>query len=346
MSALLERARASGPAIEQAQVTRPKAEPAPVEQHQVELGPITMQYASVGKGPAVLLCHGWPETWRSWRHQMTALATAGFRAIAPDMRGFGGTSAPIEVVDYTIFNHVGDMVALLDHLKIAEAVIVGHDWGASIAWHAALLRPDRFRAVVGMSVPWAPRGPVGHGALLRRPGLERFYMNYFQTQGRAEAELARDVARTMRLMMVGLSGDATRAWDGMVPHGGLLAAFEEPRVLPSWLEESELAHLTTVFARTGFRGGLNWYRNLDRNWALLAPFAGQPIRQPALFVAGSRDPVLGFPGLQRAVANLKAGVPNLRDDIRLAGGHWIQQERPREVNEALLGFLAGLPPKR
>lgn len=314
-----------------------------VERQKVELGPIDLHYASAGRGPTVLLCHGWPETWRSWRHQLQALAAEGYRAIAPDMRGFGATSAPVNVDDYTVLNHVGDMVALLDHLKVASAVIVGHDWGAAVAWHAALLRPDRFRAVVGMSVPWAPRGPASHGALLRRTGLERFYMTYFQTQGRAEAELGRDVARSLRLVMHGLSGEAARPWDGMVPHDGLLAAFEEPRRLPAWLDEMELAAMVESFERSGFRGGLNWYRNLDRNWALMAPFAGQPIRQPALFVAGTQDPVLGFPGLKRAAADLKAGIPNLRADLRLACGHWVQQERPREVNEALLDFLGALP---
>jgi pimeloyl-ACP methyl ester carboxylesterase len=304
---------------------------------------IRMHVAEAGEGPAVLLCHGFPEAWHSWRHQLHALAEAGYRAIAPDMRGYGGTEAPAAVEDYTILHLVGDMVGLLDALGLEQAAIVGHDWGAPVAWNAALLRPDRFRAVAGLSVPYAPRGPASAFELLRRAGRHRFYQLYFQAPGVADAELRRDPALTLRRTFWSLSGDAPEGerWSPDLPEGGFLASLHEPPALPAWMPEAELALYAETYRRTGFRGGLNWYRNIERNWALMAPFQGAPVRVPALFIAGKRDPVMGWTG--KAVEALPRTATALRGQVLVeTAGHWVQQEAAAEVNAALLGFLRGL----
>ncbi|HXZ15511.1 MAG TPA: alpha/beta hydrolase, partial [Roseiarcus sp.] len=297
--------------------------------------------------------HGWPESWYSWRHQLNALAEAGFRAVAPDMRGYGQTDRPDPIEAYTLFHLVGDMVALVPALGAERAVIVGHDWGAPVAWHAALFRPDVFRAVAALSVPFRPRGSVRPTSAMPRTERSFFYQLYFQEPGWAEAEFERDPRTTIRRLLYSASGDVPRgpsadepgdAAPGMVPRsGGLLTRLIDPPSLPSWLTEADVAFYANEFARTGFRGGLNWYRNIDRNWELMAPFAGLKVTVPALYVAGDRDLVVGFPGAAQLIANLKTFVPSLSETIMLPGcGHWTQQERPEAVNAALLKFLRGL----
>jgi pimeloyl-ACP methyl ester carboxylesterase len=314
------------------------------EHRYADVNGIRLHYAEAGQGPAVLLCHGWPELSHSWRHQIPALAAAGYRALAPDMRGYGESGAPSEIGDYTILHLVGDMVGLLDRLAIAEAAIVGHDWGAPVAWHAALLRPDRFRAVVAMSVPHTGRPPRAPLETLRERGFHGFYWLYFQAPGQAEAELERDVARSLRLIYHAASGDVPEDWHwrAVVPEGGgLLDTALEPAAAPAWLPAGDFEHYVAAFRRGGFRGGLNWYRNIDRNWALTAPFADLRIRQPALFVAGARDPTLRIGGRGDRLATMDEAVPGLRGKILIAGaGHWVQQEAAAEVNDALLRFLA------
>jgi pimeloyl-ACP methyl ester carboxylesterase len=308
-----------------------------------------MHIAEQGAGPTVVLCHGFPESWYSWRHQLSALAAAGYHAVAPDMRGYGGTDRPDAIEQYTLLHLVGDMVGLLDALGVSSAVIAGHDWGAPVAWHAALLRPDRFRAVIGLSVPFWPRGSTRPTTVMPRTDDAWFYQLYFQTPGVAEAELERDVRTTMRRILYWASGNAPSGATpaglvGMVPRlGGLLSRLGDPPTLPPWLTEADLDLYTGEFAATGFRGGLNWYRNIDRNWELLAPFAGARVAVPALYVAGDRDLVVGFPGMDRLIANLTRFAPHLRRTIMLAGcGHWTQQERPQDVTVAILEFLASL----
>jgi pimeloyl-ACP methyl ester carboxylesterase len=304
---------------------------------------ITLHVAEQGHGPLVLLCHGWPERWSSWRAQIMALAAAGFRAVAPDMRGYGDSDAPEDIAAYSILHLVGDLVALVTSLGEKNAIIVGHDWGANVAWNAALLRPDLFRAVCAMSVPFRPRGPLPPLETLRRAGLDNFYWLYFQKPGIAEAEFERDVAATLRRILYTGSGDARGQLESMFsipPGGGFLDHSQDPARLPPWLSESELADLAATFQRTGFRGGLNWYRNLDRNWELLAPWHGAKPAQPALFIAGERDGVIRGPMGQSALANLPANVPNLRGTVLIEGaGHWIQRERADAVNAALIHFL-------
>ncbi len=316
----------------------------------VETATIRIHIAEAGEGPLVLLCHGFPESWYSWRHQIDALAAAGFHAVAPDMRGYGQTEAPEAIDAYTLLHLAGDMVAILDALGEPTAVIAGHDWGAPVAWHAALLRPDRFRAVIGLSVPFRPRGKVRPTTAMPQTDSAVFYQLYFQTPGVAEAELEADVPATLRDTLLRLSGDvpALAGSDGfsMVPlTGGLRGRLNDyaARPLPPWLTQADLDFYAGEFARTGFRGGLNWYRNIDRNWALLAPFAGAQVTVPALYVAGDRDLVLAFPGAKDLVANLRAYVPALRQTIILPGcGHWTQQEWPRDVNQAMISFLRAL----
>ena len=325
-------------------------------QRMIESNGIRLNIAEQGKGPLVLLCHGFPESWYSWRHQIEALAAAGFRAVAPDMRGYGKSDAPEAIDQYTIFHLVGDLVGLLDALEAPTAVIVGHDWGANIAWHAARLRPDRFRAVVALSVPFRPRSPVRPTSVMPQTADAQFYMLYFQNPGVAEAELERDPRATVRNMLYGASGDGAAARAaavsrgaapsiGMVPRGGgMMQGPGAPATLPSWLSEADIDFYAGEFKRSGFRGGLNYYRNIDRNWELTAAFADVKVNVPALYVAGDRDMVVSFPGTAELLANLKQFVPALRNIQMLPGcGHWTQQERPGEVSTAIIDFVRGLP---
>jgi pimeloyl-ACP methyl ester carboxylesterase len=316
---------------------------------------IRMHIAEKGSGPLVLLCHGFPESWYSWRHQIEALSAAGFHVVAPDMRGYGQTEAPAAIDQYTMLHLVGDMVGLLDALGEPTAVIAGHDWGAPVAWHAAMMRPDRFRAIIALSVPFRTRMKLRPTTVMPQTDDAVFYQLHFQTPGVAEAELEHDVRAYLCGIMRRISGEYESSPGGaasfaMVPRaGGLLAMMaptgRTPPPLPAWLTEADLDFLVQEFTRTGLRGGLNWYRNIDRNWELLAPFAGARVTVPALFVAGERDPTLAFPGAAEAVAALPTYVPRLRRVIMLPGcGHWTQQERPAEVSAAMLDFLRALEP--
>ena len=316
----------------------------------VETNGIRMHIAEQGEGPLVLLCHGFPESWYSWRHQMTALADAGFHAVAPDMRGYGQTDCPAEIDQYTLLHLVGDMVGLVGALNERTAVIAGHDWGAPVAWHSALLRPDLFRGVIGLSVPYRPRSPVRPTTRMPQTDDAVFYQLYFQAPGVAEAELERDVRLTIRNVLYSGSGDgphgdrSTPGGVGMVPRsGGFLSRMRPPPSLPAWLTEADVDFYAGEFSRTGFRGGLNWYRNIDRSWELLAPFSGAVVPVPALYVAGDRDLVVAFPGMDKLIEGLKSFVPQLRRTIMLPGcGHWTQQERAAEVNAAMVEFLRAL----
>jgi len=307
---------------------------------------ITQRYAECGSGPMVLFCHGWPESWYSWRHQMLAVAAAGYRCVAPDMRGYGGTDAPQEIECYTLLDLVGDMVALVKELGETQTVVVGHDWGAPVAWHCALWRPDVFRAVVGMSVPWSPRGGIDMLSSLEKLGITRFYLQYFQKPGVAEAEFEADVRTSLRRIYYTASGDVTEKGKGfaMIPEtGGFFANTIDPQTLPTWLSQADLDWFAGEFGRTGFRGGLNWYRNLTRNWRLSSAWQGQPIRQPSMFIAGSRDGVLKFPASMQQIEAFPRTLPGIRGSHIIDGpGHWVQQERPAEVNRLLLDFLRGL----
>jgi pimeloyl-ACP methyl ester carboxylesterase len=297
-----------------------------------------------GTGPLVVLCHGFPELSYSWRHQLPALAAAGYRVLAPDQRGYGGSSRPAAVEDYDIAHLTDDVVGLLDWAGAERAVIVGHDWGAMVAWSMALYHPDRVAGVVGMSVPFVPRSEQPPIEMMRSLiGGNFFYVLYFQEPGVADADLGRDARATLRGMLAGLSGtpdagalaEIVGADDGR----GFVERLPQPDELPDWLSPADLDHYVDGFEHSGFTGPINWYRNVDRNWELAAGLPDARIGAPALFVAGAGDPVLMMtpPGV------MDGWVTDLRATVLIDGaGHWVQQERPDEVNEVLLEFLRGL----
>ncbi|MBO0863571.1 MAG: alpha/beta hydrolase [Mycobacterium sp.] len=293
--------------------------------------------------PLVLLAHGFPELAYSWRHQIPALAAAGYHVLAPDQRGYGRSSRPENISDYNIAELSADLIGLLDDVGAQTAVFVGHDWGAPVAWSTAQLHPDRVAAVVGLSVPPVPRAQVPPTQAFRKVfGDNFFYMLYFQEPGIADAELGADAATTIRRMMGGLRPPTDRAAAlRMIRPGpeGFIERLPEPDGLPSWISAQELDHYIVEFSRTGFSGGLNWYRNLDRNWEIMADPAAPTIEMSTMFVAGADDPVLGFTRRDRA-AEVVTGP--YREVIIEGAGHWLQQERPDQVNEVLLDFLNGL----
>jgi pimeloyl-ACP methyl ester carboxylesterase len=309
----------------------------------IETNGINMHLAMAGEGPLVLLCHGWPESWYSWRHQLKALAEAGYCVVAPDMRGYGQTDKPQAIDQYTLLHLTGDMVGVVDALGFKEAVIVGHDWGAPVAWHSALFRPDIFKAVVGLSVPFRPRSDVRPTSAMPQTDNAIFYQLYFQQPGIAEAELEKDIRLSLRVTLFGgfASPEVDSTSVGMLPRdGGWLTSRNPSNVPPSWITETDIDFYANEFSKSGFRGGLNWYRNIDRNWELLAPWSGAKISVPALYIAGERDLVVRFRGMDKLIPNLGQFVPHLRGTSILPGcGHWTQQERPEEVNAALLKFL-------
>ncbi len=308
----------------------------------LQVNGLRMHVLDEGSGPLVLLLHGFPELSSTWRHQLRALAEAGYRAVAPDQRGYGLTDCPEREDAYTIFHLVGDVIGLLDALGEARAVLVGHDWGAPVAWNTALLRPDRVRAVAGLSAPPSSRAPIPPTEHVRQVFGARFYQLYFQQPGVAEREFEADVRVGLRRAIYAASGSAPpeHRWQPVLT-GGFFDGLVDPGVAPAWLGEDQLDALTAGFMRSGFRGGLSWYRNVDRNWELLAPFVGLTIGQPALFVMGDADPT--YAAARHGIAALPQTLPGLRRSLIIpGGGHWIGEERPADVNAALLEFLAGL----
>jgi pimeloyl-ACP methyl ester carboxylesterase len=319
-----------------------------MRQHLLKTDTLTQQVLEAGSGPLVVFCHGFPELSYSWRHQIEALAAAGYRAVAPDMRGYGGTDRPAEVADYSILQLVGDMVDLVRACSETQAVIVGHDWGAPVAWHAALLRPDVFRGVVGLSVPFQARRPERSPLdtwrmITKAKNLGDFYIVRFQERG-VEAEFEADVDRALRRGFWAYDGatpDHLRSTGFHPRTESFLSSISEPTGLPRWMTEDELAVYVKAFEASGFAGPLNWYRNLDRNWALTAFAQGKRIDVPALYVVGDKDPVRNYTA--SAAAELATWAPRLVDSVLVEGaGHWIQQERPDEINARLIAFLEGL----
>ena len=306
---------------------------------------LRMHYVEQGVGPLVLLLHGFPELWYSWRHQLPALAQAGYRVVAPDLRGYGQTGGPKETSEYTIKSLVGDVVGLLDVLGEKQCVLVGHDFGAVLAWNAVLIAPDRFRAVAALSVPYNQRRETPPLVGIRRAVGGNFnYIVYFQEPAIAEAELEADAARFLRAFYFHASADAAPARQRLVPRSSrakLLETLVQPGDHQRWLSDRDLQYYTDNFARSGFSGPLNWYRNLDRNWELMKPFEGARISHPALFMAGELDPVLA--ATRGNVEALSSTVPGLRKLALIPKcGHWIQQECPAEVNAELVAFLTQL----
>lgn len=324
--------------------------PAGCRSHVVGVGGNRVHCVEAGAGPLVLLVHGFPESWYSWRHQLPALADAGFRVVAIDVRGYGRSSKPLAVEDYRMVRLVADNVGLVSALGAETATVIGHDWGAPIAWNSAMLRPDVFTAVAGLSVPFAPPSEVRPSIAMRAmAGDEEFYVEYFQEPGRAEAEIEADVRDWLLGFMFSGSGDApppdpTKGTIATIARGARMKdRFSRPEAMPSWLTEADLDTYTSEFEHSGLRGPLNRYRNVDRDWEDLAAFRGARIDVPALFIGGDRDgpTVWGAP----AIAAFERTLPKLHRSIILEGcGHWTQQERPDDVNVALVDFLRSLRP--
>jgi pimeloyl-ACP methyl ester carboxylesterase len=315
-----------------------------VAERQIATNGIELNVLEAGEGFPLVLCHGFPELSYSWRHQIPALAEAGYRVLAPDMRGYGRSTSPPSISDFDMDHLTGDILGLLDAIGEERAVIIGHDWGSMVVWSLALRAPERVAGVVGMSVPFVPRAPAPPTQLFRQMFNDLFfYMLYFQEPGVAEADLERDTATTMRRFLTALSSETPSsdlaemftANDGR----GLVERLPEAKELPAWLTQAQLDHYIEEFTRSGFRGGLNWYRNIDRNWELAAPFAETTLEMPAGFIAGSTDPVIAL----TPPSVMDGWVKDLRVSTLIDGaGHWVQQEQPEETNNALLSFLGTL----
>jgi pimeloyl-ACP methyl ester carboxylesterase len=304
-----------------------------VELHVVEDGP--------ADGPPVVLAHGFPELAYSWRHQIPALAAAGYRVLAPDQRGYGRSSRPEAIADYDIEHLSADLVGLLDDIGAEKAAFVGHDWGSMVVWQTALLHPERVAGVCGMSVAFSPRLPAPPTQIWRQVFAGKFfYILYFQEPGVADAELNADPAKCMRRMLCGTRTDRGGSIDQNADDGrGFTDRFPEPDALPGWLSQEELDFYIAEFTRTGFTGGLNWYRNFDRNWELTPQLDGAKVEVPSAFVGGAQDPVLLMVPPDRHVDQLS----DFRGSVIIDdAGHWVQQEKPAETNAALLGFLDGI----
>ena len=321
----------------------------PATQRSVDVNGIRLRVLEAGppEGPLVILAHGFPERAYSWRHQSPALAKAGYHVLAPDQRGYGGSARPAAVEAYDIAALTGDLVGLIDVAGAQRAAVVGHDWGAVVAWSLPLLHPNRVAGVAGRSVPPVPRPRTPPTEAFRRIfGENFFYILYFQQPGVADAELAADPRRAMCRMLGGMrtpdnEADVLR----MLRPGpaGFIERLPEPDRLPEWLSSEDLDTYVAAFTRTGFTGALNWYRNFDRNWQIMAPDpgtdSGRTITVPALFVGGTDDPVLNFTPTDRATEVVTGPYRKVMLD---GAGHWIQQERPEEVNAALLAVLSQL----
>ncbi|MCC3649932.1 alpha/beta hydrolase [Streptomyces sp. S07_1.15] len=326
-----------------------RSEPAAALRHRTVAAPAgRLHLAEQGTGPLILLVHGFPESWYSWRHQLPALAAAGYRAVAIDVRGYGRSSKPAATDAYRMLDLVEDNVAVVRAFGEENAVVVGHDWGSNIAAASALLRPEVFRAVGLLSVPYAPPGgprPTDVFGGIGGPEQE-FYVSYFQEPGRAEAEIEPDVRGWLAGFYAALSADTMPAEGEPDPHfvargGGRLRDRFPTGVLPAWLSEEDLDVYAGEFERTGLTGALNRYRTMDRDWEDLAPHRGAPVEQPALFIGGALDASTTW--MADAIDAHPTTLPALSASHLLDGcGHWIQQERPEEVNSLLTDWLAGI----
>jgi pimeloyl-ACP methyl ester carboxylesterase len=312
----------------------------------IDLGDITLRVAIEGSGPLVIMVHGFPESWYSWRHQIGPVAAAGHTVAAIDVRGYGGSDKPHAVAAYGMEQIVGDLVALKTVLSPdAPAILVGHDWGAPIVWNSAFVHPEHFRAVAGLSVPFAGAPSRPFTTVFREKFTAKgvfFYQEYFQQPGVAEAELEADLRRFLTLFLTSIAGEAPDgAWPLKPVDSRLLDGLPEPERLPDWLTEADLDFYQGEFARSGLRGPLNRYRNHEADHAWLSPLKGRLLAQPALYIGGTRDPASTLFGqISDPVAMMRHFAPLVEGHMLEGCGHWTQQERPAEVNRLLLDWLA------
>ena len=310
----------------------------------IESNGIKMRIAEAGTGPLVLLAHGWPESWYSWRHQMTMLADAGYHAVAPDMRGYGETDKPAAVDDYDVNHVAGDLVGILDALGEETAILVGHDWGAIVAWTTVLLHPSRFTALIAMSVPYGGRVAQSPMESWQEAFGENFFYILYHNEPGGIAEAEYDADPRGLISRLYLSPNSPRVQpaitDPLRSAGGWIGRLGTPMGLPDWLLQEDLDYVVSQFENSGFRGGMNYYRNFHRNWEITEHLQGAKIKIPVLFIAGSRDMVIAGAEKESLTATISRATEDLRDVVLIPEiGHWVQQEAPKEVNQAISDFL-------
>ena len=310
----------------------------------IESNGIKMRIAEAGTGPLVLLAHGWPESWYSWRHQMTMLADAGYHAVAPDMRGYGETDKPAAVDDYDVNHVAGDLVGILDALGEETAILVGHDWGAIVAWTTVLLHPSRFTALIAMSVPYGGRVAQSPMESWEETFGENFFYILYHNEPGGIAEAEYDADPRGLISRLYLSPNSPRVQpaitDPLRSAGGWIGRLGAPMGLPDWLLQEDLDYVVSQFENSGFRGGMNYYRNFHRNWEITEHLQGAKIKIPVLFIAGSRDMVIAGAEKESLTATISRATEDLRDVVLIPEiGHWVQQEAPDEVNQAISDFL-------
>ena len=317
--------------------------PKGVKLRSIKTNGVTLRIAEMGKGPLVILVHGWPESWYSWRNQIPALAAAGYRVVAPDMRGYGGSDKPTAVEDYDIRHVTGDLAGLVDALGEKSAILVGHDWGSIICWQALILYPAKFTAYAAMSVPYGGRATVSPIESMKANYKDNFYyILYFQQPGIAEAEFDADPRAILSRLYLSPDSprEAPKVTDPKMSAGGWTNRLGAAKELPSWLSHKDLDYYVGEFTRAGFKGGINYYRNFDRNWRITPELAGVHIKQPVIFLAGEQDIVIAGATAERLTTQMGRACDNFKGVTLYPGaGHWIQQERAAEVNRALVSFL-------
>lgn len=313
----------------------------------IEANGITMRLAEAGEGPLILLAHGWPESWYSWRHQMTALAAAGYHVVAPDMRGYGETDKPADVDDYDIVHIAGDMVGILDALGEETAIMVGHDWGSIVAWNTVLLHPERFTALIAMSVPYGGRAQQSPLESWKAAFGDNFYYILYHNEPGGVAEAEYDSNPRGLLSRLYLSPNSPReaplVTDPLRSAGGWIDRLGAPKELPAWLKAEDLDYVVSQFESAGFRGGVNYYRNFHRNWEITENLEGVKVNIPTLFIAGERDVVIAGATREQLTGSMSRVVEDLRGVILIPEiGHWVQQEAAEQTNAAMLEFIKGL----
>ena len=330
--------------FEAASPARPPIAGGAVEHKMIDVNDVTLHVAEIGDGPLVILLHGFPELWYSWRRQLPALAEAGFKAVAPDMRGFGESSIPSSVDAYDAVDQCGDITGLMDYYGVEQAVVVGHDWGSAAAFYCAQFQPERFRALVTVSVPYGPQGETPPLTSLRANfGENFFYMIYFQSDA-AQAELEGRTRELFEKLFVspGSPREPRTVTSPLASAGGWLDRIGAPKSPPDWIAPEEVDYFVQSFERTGFLGGLNYYRNLDRSWELLREAGPKQMPRPALFISGTRE----FSIAGRTPENLHAAMSAVTPDMEVRmipdGGHWIMDEKTQAFNAILIDFLNDL----